>query len=111
MEHPECMKRLRDEIVTVYPDPHVKVTNDAVQSLPYLTAVIHEALRLRAILPFGMSRIVPKGGITLGDHFLPAGVSSIKLTTAISRYQLIYHECLSISSLLFFYIRLPYLHH
>ncbi|KAI8050856.1 cytochrome P450 [Syncephalis plumigaleata] len=91
IEHPECMERLRDEIATIYPDISVNATHDAVQSLPYLDAVIRESLRLRAIVPFGMSRTIPKDGITLGGHFLPATTVSSSLN-AIHYNEKVYPE-------------------
>ncbi|KAI9591067.1 cytochrome P450 [Syncephalis fuscata] len=73
IENPKAMKQLVEEIKTAYPDPTTKVDHDTVRHLPYLEAVLHESMRLRPILPQGLSRIVPKEGITLGGYFLPAG--------------------------------------
>ncbi|KAI9591942.1 cytochrome P450 [Syncephalis fuscata] len=75
VEHPACLQKLRDEILTAYPDLSVKPTNEALQSLPYLDALLHEALRIRAIVPYGLSRLIPKEGVTLGDDFLPGGTT------------------------------------
>lgn len=78
LEHPECVERLVEEIKAVYPDPSIKISHNHVHALPYLGAVLNESMRLRPIVPQGLSRIVPKEGMTLGGYFLPAGVSQVK---------------------------------
>ncbi|KAK3673769.1 hypothetical protein LTR78_006322 [Recurvomyces mirabilis] len=44
-----------------------------VQALPYLNAVIKEALRLNPALALPMERIVPASGLQIGDVFLAPG--------------------------------------
>jgi cytochrome P450 len=41
--------------------------------LPYLTAVIKEALRLHAPFALNLERVVPEGGATICGHFFPEG--------------------------------------
>ncbi len=41
--------------------------------LPYLGAVIKEALRLHTPVGLILERIVPSGGVTLCNHFFPTG--------------------------------------
>lgn len=43
------------------------------QAMPYLDAVIKEAVRMHPAVGQLLERHVPKGGITLGDVFLPEG--------------------------------------
>ncbi|TKA49160.1 hypothetical protein B0A54_01236 [Friedmanniomyces endolithicus] len=43
------------------------------QALPYLNAVIKEALRMNPALALPMERIVPASGLQIGDTFLPPG--------------------------------------
>lgn len=49
------------------------VTHEALVRLPYLTAVIHETLRIFMTSPNGMPRISP--GATVDGQYVPKGVS------------------------------------
>ena len=71
------MKRLRAEL-----DAHTGPNDDAVpmtfhhaQSLPYLQAVVKEALRMHPATGYTMPRVVPPGGTVIAGQFFPAGVS------------------------------------
>ncbi|KAF5024142.1 hypothetical protein F66182_3776 [Fusarium sp. NRRL 66182] len=46
---------------------------EEVRDLPYLTAVIYEALRCHPAVGLVLERIVPPTGVTLAGHFLPGG--------------------------------------
>lgn len=48
--------------------------NDAA-NLPFLQACIKEALRIHNPVPMGLPRIVPKGGLTIGNTTLPEGTT------------------------------------
>ncbi|KAI8057112.1 cytochrome P450 [Syncephalis plumigaleata] len=67
MDHPKCYKRLQEEIKATYPDPSCE------HGLS--DAVIHESMRVHPVAPFGMPRIVPKGGTTLDGHYVPEGTT------------------------------------
>lgn len=73
-KHPQHLGRLRDEIMGTFPESD-KMTNSALQSLPYLSAVIKEGLRMFPPTAFGLPRISP--GATVDGHFVPTGVSMI----------------------------------
>jgi cytochrome P450 len=45
------------------------------QKLPYLQACIKEALRVFHPVSMGTPRVVPKGGITIGERSFPAGTT------------------------------------
>jgi cytochrome P450 len=51
------------------------VTFSDTQKMPYLQAVIKEALRLHPAAGLPLQRVVPKGGAHLAGHFFPEGVS------------------------------------
>jgi cytochrome P450 len=48
---------------------------DQMDALPLLDAILQETLRLYAAVPGRLPRIVPKGGMTIHDCFLPAGTT------------------------------------
>jgi cytochrome P450 len=71
---PEVMRKLQMEIRTSFKS-YDAITSKSTLDLPYLGAVIAEGLRIYPPLPFGLPRVVPDGGDTVGGHFVPAGVS------------------------------------
>ncbi|PIL27720.1 cytochrome P450 [Ganoderma sinense ZZ0214-1] len=46
---------------------------EQVKRLPYLEAVINEALRIHSTSGIGLPRLVPEGGLTVCGHFFPEG--------------------------------------
>jgi hypothetical protein len=74
-QHPRCLARLREELLSAAPDLNQPVMYSTLQHLPYLNAVINETQRLRPVVRFGFSRVVPKDGVELEGRFIPAGVS------------------------------------
>jgi cytochrome P450 len=52
---------------------------DSIRGLPYLEAVLNEALRMCNPIPSGLPRMVPKGGDTYCGEYLPEGVSTSSL--------------------------------
>ncbi|KAL8660250.1 MAG: hypothetical protein Q9202_006742 [Teloschistes flavicans] len=76
LAHPSTMQQLHDELVAM--DNEGKLTRPyptwaEVQDLPYLDACIQEALRLHPPFCLPLERVVPKEGITLGQHTIPGG--------------------------------------
>ncbi len=74
---PHTYQRLQDEIDTAAKEGRVSdpVTFKEAQDLPYLQAVIKEALRIHSATGLPMQRIVPAGGTTIANRFIPAGSS------------------------------------
>jgi cytochrome P450 len=69
----DVMKKLQREIRSsfrLYDDITALSTTD----LPFLVAVIREAMRMYPPLALALPRIMPHGGDTIDGHFVPAGV-------------------------------------
>jgi hypothetical protein len=75
-KHPETLQKLREEL-----DGRVNGAlsfRDA-QELPYLQAVLKEALRMHPATGLPLVRVVPKGGVMLAGRFFKEGVSIISI--------------------------------
>jgi cytochrome P450 len=70
---PEIHSKLYAELVKAFPDPNATLDYLTLESLPYLTAVIKEGLRLSFGVPGRLAREVPAPGATFNGVFLPAG--------------------------------------
>ncbi|KAI0163984.1 benzoate 4-monooxygenase cytochrome P450 [Xylariaceae sp. FL1272] len=65
-------ERLRREVRGAF-NSYEDIDGRSTQQLPYLKAVILEAMRIYPPLPFALPRVVPDGGDTVDGHFLAAG--------------------------------------
>lgn len=65
--HQDKYRKLREEVLSYTGQPD----NHWLGSLPYLNAVIHEALRLMPPVPQALQRVTPPGGVYIGDVFVP----------------------------------------
>ncbi|KAK4670011.1 uncharacterized protein QC763_207920 [Podospora pseudopauciseta] len=72
-KYPAAKARLIEEIDSVAAKLDGIITYAEAIKLPYLTAVINEAMRIHPATGFILERIVPKGGVTLHGVYLPAG--------------------------------------
>lgn len=72
LREPAKLQILVREVRTTYPEED-DITGVSLNSLPYLNAVLQEALRLCPTIPDGMRREIPKGGAAVAGHFLPEG--------------------------------------
>lgn len=67
-------RKLQAELDGALANDDDAVTNyDAVKRLPYLQAVIDEALRIHSTSGIGLPRIVPEGGLTVCGEWFPEG--------------------------------------
>ncbi|KAH9888087.1 high nitrogen upregulated cytochrome P450 monooxygenase 2 [Cubamyces lactineus] len=75
--YPPVLRRLQQEIDQFYPPGEDPCDAKHYRDMHYLTAVIHETLRLYPPVPSGMHRMVPHRGpdATLGSYYVPAGTS------------------------------------
>ncbi|KAM0328843.1 hypothetical protein ACHAQA_005259 [Verticillium albo-atrum] len=69
---PTALERLRAEINHAV-DGSSRVSWADSQKMPYLQAVIKEALRLHTAVALSMERVVPKGGVEIDGAFFPQG--------------------------------------
>jgi cytochrome P450 len=72
---PACMEKLREEVKSsgITGNPTFKET----QAMPYLQAVVKEALRVHPATGYPMFRVVPQGGEVLAGQFFPEGVRTL----------------------------------
>ncbi|KAA8649571.1 hypothetical protein EYZ11_005805 [Aspergillus tanneri] len=75
LKNPDCMTKLKRELNQAQAAGELSpvVLHVEAKKLPYLQACIKETLRYFAPVPFGLPRVAPKDGITLGDHHFEAG--------------------------------------
>ncbi|KAM5353625.1 hypothetical protein ACJ41O_000275 [Fusarium nematophilum] len=75
LKYPACLQKLRDEIdeFGAKGDLSKSPTFKESQQMPYLQAVIKEALRMHPATGLPLERIVPEGGATISGHFFPEG--------------------------------------
>lgn len=78
---PEVLGKLRDEIGKGSQDGSISdpVTFDESQKMPYLQAIISEALRIHPAVGVSLARVVPAGGVTIHNQFFPPDVSDPSL--------------------------------
>jgi hypothetical protein len=75
-KHPDVLSLLRQEIDGWRRQSGITepITFNQAQQLPYLQAVIKEALRVHPATGLTLGRVVPSGGYTIAGQFFPAGV-------------------------------------
>ncbi|PSN66429.1 cytochrome P450 [Corynespora cassiicola Philippines] len=82
LRNPTQMQRLKDEISSSFnKDADINVTSTA--SLPYLAAVIDEALRIHHPSPVHLPRLIPNNGLQVDGEWIPGNtVMGIAMQTA-----------------------------
>lgn len=75
--HPSTWTRLRDELDNAEKEGRISkpIMFKEAQTLPYLQAVIKEALRVHPATGLPMPRVVPSGGVNIAGHHFPAGTT------------------------------------
>lgn len=75
--YPHTLEKLRQEVDSMQREDQAAkfVTFKESQHMPYLQAVIKEALRMCPATGLPLEREVPAGGATIDDRFFPEGVS------------------------------------
>jgi len=73
VRHPHVLAKLTAEVQNAFSDVEEIKTGSTLGSLPYLRAVIDEALPMSPPVPGHLAREVLPGGIDIGGHHIPAG--------------------------------------
>ncbi|KAJ5772307.1 hypothetical protein N7520_002836 [Penicillium odoratum] len=50
------------------------LSTDQLTGLKFLDAIINETIRLHAVVPSGLQRVTPRGGLQIGDTYIPGDV-------------------------------------
>ncbi|KAH5479181.1 hypothetical protein HBI52_224610 [Parastagonospora nodorum] len=72
LKRSDIMQRLQAEIRSSV-ESYNEITALSTNNLPFLIAVIREAMRIYPPVPLALPRIVPEGGDTIDGRFVPAG--------------------------------------
>jgi cytochrome P450 len=73
LSKPELLKRLKDELKSVMPEPDSKPTLQELEKLPFLTGVLKEGLRLGYGASARSARVAPDTSLKCGNLVIPAG--------------------------------------
>lgn len=80
LTNPDVLKKLKAEFALAIPDPNRTPTCAQIENLPYLSAVVYEALRLYPAFVTRMQRVSPDEPLYYGSHIgnnalwtIPAG--------------------------------------
>jgi cytochrome P450 len=75
-KNPEAMRKLREEIDELAEKGEISdpVAYGQAQKMPYLQAVLKEALRMHPATGLPLGRVVPEGGAVITGKMFPAGV-------------------------------------
>jgi len=81
--YPEVQEKLQKELDEALGEERdIVTTYEQVKQLPYLDAVINEALRIHSTSAIGLPRVAPEGGLTInGIHFPQGAVLSVPTYT------------------------------
>ena len=96
LENPHILRRLKDELRAAIPDPNQNPRLSVLENLPYLTAILKEALRLSYGVASRLPRISPIDDIKFKDTAtgkewtIPAGTVVSMTTTLLHHDESIY---------------------
>jgi cytochrome P450 len=74
LTHPQYLQKVSEEVRTKF-NSEDEITLTSVSRLTYMLACLNEAMRVYPPVPFGMPRIVPRGGVQVDGEFIPEDVS------------------------------------
>ncbi|KAL0567864.1 hypothetical protein V5O48_014135 [Marasmius crinis-equi] len=71
LNRPEILEKLQRELVEAWPDAESRMKYEALEKLPYLTAVIKESLRLSYGVVTPLPRVIGPTGAVISGQFIP----------------------------------------
>lgn len=76
LKYPEKKAKLLEEIAEMVREGEISglVTFDQAQRMPYLQAVMYEAMRLYPAIGMILPRVTPPNGFSVGERIIPGGV-------------------------------------
>lgn len=74
VQNPAIMKKLTDEVCGTFKS-EAELDGQSVSKLPYLVACLDETFRIFPNSLTGQAVVVPSGGDTIGNYWVPGGVS------------------------------------
>ncbi|KAH1494942.1 hypothetical protein LV164_001306 [Aspergillus fumigatus] len=93
LKNPAVWKRLQEETASLHCEGSPIVPFKTAQDLPYLNAVIREAMRMHPGVAMCLERYVPDEGLTLpGGQFIPGGCIVGMNPYVLARNQLVWGE-------------------
>ncbi|KAL1861370.1 hypothetical protein Daus18300_008901 [Diaporthe australafricana] len=72
LSNPDKMEKLKHEVRSTFASES-EITASAVNNLPYLLGVLNEGLRLYPPVTSTLVRVVPPGGDSIAEHWVPEG--------------------------------------
>ena len=75
LTHPEARQKLEQEVRGAFASDE-EITIESVGKLTYMLACLNETMRMYPPVPVGLPRVVPKGGDTIADQYVPEDVGS-----------------------------------
>jgi cytochrome P450 len=72
--HPDVLTKLEAEVRSAFKSDQ-EININSVQSLPYMLAVLKEAMRVHPPVPISLSRVTPPGGSHIAGTHVAGGVS------------------------------------
>lgn len=76
--HPEALQKLNDEVRSAFKSED-EIDVNSVQNLPYMLAVLKEAMRVHPAVAISLPRSTPRSGAQIAGEHIPGGVSFVQL--------------------------------